>query len=790
MLDPILTPAAFFHAFALIGLWSLACRRWRLEMKDRPFVVLLLLWATLVLTGHLAGIGKNLGDLSIYVPLSFLSVGLLWAVFHSAGRKVAAQPLLAPPSLAFAPIESEKTRRFLFWFLAITLGLFALISVVLGLSVYPDNADSMIYRLPRAFWYVSGGSFLHPFEALDKRLVFYPLDGVALYVPLVLYGLPGVFHSVPSLLSWGLVVYTGYRFARELGGDRLIALLTAWLVGMTPNILAQATSTNDEILAAAALVCGLYVFWRWLVTGKNFYFLLAGLSFGLSAGTKLHIVFLSPIIGLLFLLLIVAIVKKPARARLWLNAVGWRTGLGTLLLIAFAFAPFLFYNYASTGRFYFLDDFKGDVFNLSASLRGGAQNLLIYLSQMILSPIADLNFWPVANDRQAFNTALNQIFGPFIDSLLDKSPSFYHMTYRFVGITLPVSVRFVEFSLWAGFVWLLWPFQAALALKQKAFPLRGVFFILALTPPLWLLFWSFSTLYMEGTATYFTFYLICAAPAAVFAFGRIEGGLKNELRWVCVAWVFFSNLLIGHNLVMYSGFRALPDLFYARALPYDWLMTEKAIIDEIRAAQDIRIAFTHEKLTYFGYMHWNPRARYATPFPVDDPGVFPPYDRFLQILPVSSLHMYGAMPIKVPGKPRPGVTYLGAVRSIGREVIFAAGNGVEKRYPEESDYIILDAMMTPERDGTWSVLFSRNPPGLLAEDHLTFEYELKRGEERIFHRPPSPSPTFLLRMKTNPHADRLMLTTIVRSAWSGKELARATYPLGGGGAWLPEGPEY
>ncbi len=133
--------------------------------------------------------------------------------------------------------------------------------------------------------------------------------------------------------------------------------------------------------------------------------------------------------------------------RRWLNALGLKTGLLSLFLLAGFFLPFLFYNYVSTGRFYFLDDFKGDVFNLDASLKGGLQNLLIYLSQMILSPIADLNFWPVANDRQAFNTALNQFFHPFIAPFIDPNPSFYHLGYRFTGITLPVSVRFVEFSL-------------------------------------------------------------------------------------------------------------------------------------------------------------------------------------------------------------------------------------------------------------------------------------------------------------------------------------------------------
>lgn len=789
MLDPILTPAALLHAIALIGLCVLLCKRSALPWRDWPFLVLLLLWADLVLAGHLAGIGKNLGNLAVYVPASFVALGGLALLFRNIASLPARTPLLERPCLSFPAPAHEGARRFLFWFLAITLGLFALASVVLGLSVYPDNADSMIYRLPRAFWYVSHGSFLHPFESLDKRLVFYPLDGVALYVPLVLYGLPGTLHSVPSLLSWGLVVYSAYRFARELGADRLIALFAAWLVGLTPSILAQATSTNDELLAAAALLCCLYTGWRWLVSGRPVYFLMAGMALGLSAGTKLHIVFLLPIFAVALLIGLWHVWKKPALLRQWGAALGWKTGLWTLALLAVLFAPFLFYNYASTGRFYFLDDFKKDVFNLSASLQAGFQNLLIYLSQMILSPIADLNFWPVANDRQKFNTALNQIFNPIIERFIDPNPAFYHMSYRFAGITLPVSVRFVEFSLWSAFVWLLWPWQAALALRQR-FPLRPLFFLLAITPAFWIVFWSFSTLYMEGTATYFTFYLVCAAPAAVMAFAPIRRPLLNELRWVTLAVVTVTNLVISHNLVMYSGFRALPDLVYARTWPYDWLLTEQPIIDEIRNAERLRIIFTHEKMPYFGYMHWNPRAQYLTPFEIKDQRQIPDYQNVLQILPVSSLYMYGFMPLKVPGKLTPGVTYLGAVRAIGREAIFAAGNGVETRFPTESDYIVPRAAVGMESDGLWTLLVGQDVAGLTPQDQLTFEYVLKQDNNVIFHREESKETFFSLRMKNNPHDYVMSLTIIVRSAWSGKEVTRATYPIGGVGGWLPEGSEY
>ncbi|MDD3181785.1 MAG: hypothetical protein PHD48_03140 [Alphaproteobacteria bacterium] len=790
MFDAVMILSSIGHACVLIALLILACRKGALPVHDWPFLILLLLWGSLVFAGHGAGLLDKLNTLSVYIPATLVGVGIMSALFLSLAKIPASPPLLSAASLSFTRIENPKIERFLWRFLLITLALFAVISVVLAMSVYPDNADSMIYRLPRTVWYVSHGNFLHPFTSPDNRLVYYPLDGVMLYVPLVLYNLPGTFHSIPSLISWTMVVYIAYRFARELGAQRVLALFSAWLVGLTPSILAQATSTNDEILASAVFFCALLMGWRWLVTGRHVYFFMAGLAIGLSAGTKLHIVFLMPIVAIALLLALWSIYKNPKLFSLWAQAIGWKTGAMTLALLLIMFAPFLLYNYVSVGRLYFFDDFKDQVFNLSASFQVGFQNLLIYTSQMIFSPLADMNFWPVANDRQRFNTAINQIFNPLIKPLIDTNPAYYHLNYRYVGVTIPVSVRFVEFSLWSAFVWLLWPFQAALSLKQK-FSLRSLFFLFAITPLFWLVFWSFTTLYMEGTATYFTFYLICAAPASVMVFTKIRRPLINELRWVAVVLVTISNLVICHNLVMYSGFRALPDLYYAKTWPYDWLLTEKPIIDEIRSADRIRIMMTHEKLPYFGYMHWHPKATYYSPFDINGKDRIQDIGNVLQILPVSGLNLYGFMPIKVPGKMTPGLTYLGAVRAIGREAIFAVGNGVEKRHPTEADYILLQANILPNEKGEWDILFSKSPVGFSQEDQLTFEYILKSGKgEVIVHREADRNPGAHFSLRISPHDYVMNLTTIVRSAWNNKELTQTTYQLGGPGMWLPEGPEY
>ncbi|MCL2468665.1 MAG: hypothetical protein FWF24_00310 [Alphaproteobacteria bacterium] len=787
MFDPFLWALACLHVLVLCGLFVFLCRREKADWREIPLILLLLLWASLVLAGHGASLLGALDKIGLYLPLSLLSAFLMGGVFSWLWKKKAKAPLAAWPKIAFEPLAMPRLRRGLFWFLSLTLGLFALISFILCLSVFPDNADSMIYRLPRAFWYVSHGSFLHPFTSLDNRLVYYPLDGVMLYVPMVLYGLPGVFFAIPSFIAWGVVVYLSYLFARSFGADRLFSLFAAWLVGITPNILAQATATNDEIIAAAALLACLFMLMRWLVTGRGAYIFLSVMALGLSAGTKLHIVFLMPFVFLGALLALWQIRKNKAFIKRSGKALGPSVLIACLVILFVMFAPFLFYNFASTGKFYFLDEFKDDVFNLAASLRGGAQNLLIYTAQMTLSPLSDLNVWPDAQVRQSFSTLLNDIFNPLIMPLIDFDPSYYHMDYRFKGITIPVSIRFIEFSLWAGFLWLLWPWQFALALKQKK-EIRLWLLLMAMIPALWLLLWSLTTLYMEGTATYFTFYLICAAPVMSLIFARFEKPRWHELRWVFVALVTLTHLVIGHNLVMYSGFRALPDLVHARRLPYDWLLIDENIIKEIKKADNIRILFTHEKMPYFAYMHWNPKARFLAPYLQPPSYLLPPEQDLLTLYPISSLHVYGFMPLKIEGKRTPGLTYLGTARAIGREVLFAQGAGVEQRYPLDADYIVLRAIMGPTPDGNWLVRLAHEFFGLTTQDRLLFAYKIFLGQTPMAQRDAQPEPGFTFYVDAQPFDLRIQI--IVTEEWSGREVARATYSFGDEGAWLPATGEY
>jgi hypothetical protein len=777
MTDLLYVALGLVHFLLLVALITFYCAHMRFPWREWPLMVFLLLWGALVATGCLVSLFDALGSLSSYIVTSFAGLGFTLLAHRASCGPPLKTPYAKIEYPVFALISSPKMRRLLWWLLVGTLAIELLIHLVICFSFYPVNADSLNYRLPRVFWYVSHGNLLHPFESIDKRLTFYPLDGILLYVPLALYGVSSIFFALPSLFMWLTLGYASYRFARALQAERLIALFATWLVVMTPSILVEASSTNDEILTAAPLVAGLFFAWRWLVTGAGHYLFLAALGVGLCIGTKLHVFFLIPVVLLGLLWFIWFLGRRKESWRLWLPETSMPSLLLSLLVLGLMGPLFLLLNYWSSGQFYFLKDTAKQVLNLGISLQDAMQNFLIYAASIILAPIADLNIFQSFHLREVTNRELNSLFLPLLQPFVSNDPQYYHLTYKFQGVIIPTSVLLVEYGLWPGFAWMLWPLQAVALLRQK-FTLRPFFLMIAATPVIWLIVWSCVTLYMEGVPTYFAFYLMCAAPAMSLCFARAQTPRGNKRRWIVIAFVVLTNLVIDGNVAINNTFRGLWHFTEDQPWPYDWLRFEQPIIDEIRRADKIQIPVTHGKVYYFAFMHWNPRALYYSPY---QPA--PNLPDILHVLSTPSESLYGFMPMRIPDKPTPGLTYLGHIRGVDREAIFAFGNNVASRWLEDSNFISLHATITP-KGRLYNMAIDPVVAGLNPGDQLEFKFEIATGDGKtIYERPWDSSPVLNVDLPKDPASTIYFLKISARSRLHPDEAVEQVFTPGGKGAW-------
>ncbi|MBP7252185.1 MAG: hypothetical protein KBA75_01720 [Alphaproteobacteria bacterium] len=699
-------------------------RRWSVSRLEIPILLIVFIWLACILTGHTLSLFTALDSKFFTCLLSVLWLAASLQAFRwVAGRGDTPQALCPTAPLNFPRFSNPKHERVLTFGLLILLGLAAGCSFLLVANNMPGNADSVSYRLPRAFWYVSHGSLLHPFDAIDRRTIFYPLNGTLLYTPLVVYGLPGTFHNFPTYIAWLIVTLVCYRSGRELGAPRSLSLLAATLAMLTPNILVQAAATNDEILSGGALLVGLYCLLRWARSGDRVYFLLAATLAGISIGTKLHIVFTLPIIALALLLFIVALVHHRAIALRTFQQLGWPTLTTSLTLALLMTVPFLLYNYLSTGRFYFTNEFAGDFFNIHGKLQVIGQNFLIYCAQLFFAPIGDLYGSADHTAREAFHATLNGFFKPLIAPHLSSDAADYHLQYRFNGITLMVSPYYLEYSLWAGFSFLLAPLLWQQAWRQRRTALGYPLLLLALTPVLWFVTWCITTLYMEGTPTYLAYYLVIAAPALLLLMQPIQRRWLSNLRWGLIALVLITHCIIDFNTYRFNEFRKIPRLFESARLPYDWELMDESIVTEIKSAPKIQIAFTRWGMSNFGIMQHNPHAFYYGPN--DDAR---DEAQTLTIFSIPSAQYWGFAPIHMPHKPHPGATFIGKMRGWGPEAVFATGHDVARRWPDRNRYVIFQARTAPSPAGLKLMLIPYTP-GYHDPDSLEIRYEVWRGQK-------------------------------------------------------------
>jgi len=727
----------WINFIALILLAYRQIARWPLPVLERPLLIAALLWFVLIMTGHTLSLFTQLGN-----PWLTCSVSLAWLCGSLAILKKFAPinqqpaPLYPDFGLSFYRFTNPQHERMVMRLMLVFLGIAALCSLILVLNNNAGNADSISYRLPRAFWYVSHHSLLHPFDYNDRRVLFYPLNGTLLYVPLVTYGFPGTFHNIPTYLAWLVVGLTVYRGGREMGAQRATSLLATALITLTPNILVQSTATNDEILAGSALLLAVYAVIRWLRSDQSLYLIMAATLAGISIGTKLHIVFYIPVLLLAALLLAIAAWRYPARARIVWQKIGVPRLIACLALGTAMIAPFVLYNYASSGRFYFTDEFAGDFFNTHWKLRVFGQNTLIYLAELIFAPLGDLYGASEAAVRESFHASLNGFFKPLIEPYLSNNPADYHLQYRFKGVTLPVSPYYLEYSLWAGFGFLLVPLVWWQVWRQRHQPFGYAWLLLGFAPLIWFVTWCASTLYMEGTPTYLAYYLLISAPSLLFAFMPIAGKWQNRLRWNLVALVLLTHLIIDINIYRLNEFRNIPRLFTASRLPYDWELMDQSVINEIKGAQRIHLAYTRWGMSYFGIMQHNPHAFYDGPNEtVTDP------DKTLTIFAVPSMQTWGFLPLYVAAKPQPGATFIGKMRGWGSEGVFAVGDGVAQRWPDRNRYVFfrIQMQLAPTELGINITPYS---PGYHDPDILETRYEIRRGKELVAVRDWLANPTW------------------------------------------------
>ena len=129
-----------------------------------------------------------------------------------------------------------------------------LVELLVAALAEPNNYDSQTYHLPKIEHWVAQGS-LEFWPTIIDRQVDIPPGAEYLLLHLRLFtGGDGLYNLVQWAAGVGCLLLAA-RITAQLGGGRRAQLLTAFLVGTTPMVVLQATSTQTDLVTAAWVAC-------------------------------------------------------------------------------------------------------------------------------------------------------------------------------------------------------------------------------------------------------------------------------------------------------------------------------------------------------------------------------------------------------------------------------------------------------------------------------------------------------------------------------------------------------
>jgi len=261
--------------------------------------------AEIILTGNILGLFHQLNNKTAWIVVQIVFLLISWALW-----------LLFKPRNLFS-IHFEKpnfhTLHFLQKFALILLCIVVVIGYVvlayLILVVPPNNNDSMLVHLVRVGYWLQHGSFT-PWNSIIERQVIYPYNAQIVLLWTILFQGSDLFAAFLQFFSVLFTALGIYCIGREIGGSRFQASMVALFYLTFPQVILQATTTQDDLVITCFLILGSYFFIRWYSQGytQKFDLILACLSLMIALGIKPTAFYF--FIGFAFFFLILLIIKK------------------------------------------------------------------------------------------------------------------------------------------------------------------------------------------------------------------------------------------------------------------------------------------------------------------------------------------------------------------------------------------------------------------------------------------------------------------------------------------------
>lgn len=303
-----------------------------LRPPARPAAVLgvyLLSFANIVLVGEVTNTFHLLNDsfwwLGLHAVLAAAS-GLIWWL---VGKPAISGPWRDAAGHLMPTGWGRGVRR---WpevsLLGLGVALAYLLNLVLIWIVPPNNNDSLATHMARVGYWLQHGSFF-PWATQRVWQVTYPVNMQLQMFWIVLFLRSDRWVELVQWLGAFAAMVAIFGIARLLGASRPQALFAGLLWATFPEILLEATTTQNDLVAGTLFAAMIYLLFLGLKRRNMGALVLSALALGLGMGTKQTLFFLLP--GLV--LVLIHLLRWQGREVLGRLIVWGGMALGVFLLL-------------------------------------------------------------------------------------------------------------------------------------------------------------------------------------------------------------------------------------------------------------------------------------------------------------------------------------------------------------------------------------------------------------------------------------------------------------------------
>jgi len=219
------------------------------------------------------------------------------------------KPLLAMTNYNFKTIKTElKKDKILF-----ALSIFFLISLIasLFLAFYaPVNLwDSMTYHTARVAFWIQNKSLAH-FETSSIRQVMFPPNAEIFYLWPLVFIKKDFLAGMAQFISFcgSLWVLTSFLSYIKISKKRI--LWAVFIFASLPEIILQASSTQNDLVLGFFLFASLYLFIYGVREKEKISLIMSAMAIGISMGIKGSVFMFLPILGIIYTVISVRSEKK------------------------------------------------------------------------------------------------------------------------------------------------------------------------------------------------------------------------------------------------------------------------------------------------------------------------------------------------------------------------------------------------------------------------------------------------------------------------------------------------